>query len=87
MKWPGYLEDFDKYAQSSNEAEEEKSETMDPPFPSALHMYDLPTLTKALETLGFVIEFADYIDGRTNGAVKETWHDGREYVGIIARKP
>lgn len=64
--------------------EEELSE--ESPFPSALHMFDLNVLIKALEAIGFIIEFGEYLDGKANGAVKETWHDGREYVGIIARR-
>jgi SAM-dependent methyltransferase len=94
VKWPGYLENFDDYcvlpdetdvtSQNTNEA---TKTDIDSPFPSALHMYDLPVLRKALETYGFVIEFAEYLDGSNNGAVKETWHDGREYVGFVARKP
>jgi hypothetical protein len=36
---------------------------------------------------GFNIEWAGYLDGKVNGAVPETWYDGREYLGIIAVKP
>jgi SAM-dependent methyltransferase len=94
IKWPGYLENFDEYSISPDEIDTTKESTneaaqsnTDSAFPSALHMFDVPILKKALETQGFVIEFADYLDGSQNGAVEETWHDGREYVGIIARKP
>jgi len=96
VKWPGYLEDYDKYCQLADEPQvrdearaeaKEALDTSNSNFPTALHMYDLPVLKKHLEALGFIIEFADYLDGRLNGAVEETWHDGREYVGIVARKP
>jgi SAM-dependent methyltransferase len=95
VKWPGYLEDFDKFCDSADQGQtsgepkdnKDKIDADDSPFPSALHMYDLPILKRYLETLGFIIEHADYLDGRSNGAVKETFHDGREYVGVIARKP
>lgn len=87
VKWPGYLDDYDAYSLvPEDDKEEEVSETLESPFPSALHMYDLSVLVKALEATGFIIEFADYLDGSKNAAVKETWNDGREYVGIIARK-
>lgn len=94
VKWPGYLENFDEYSISPDEVNAAKGSTneaaqtnADSAFPSALHMFDVPILKAALETLGFVVEFADYLDGSKNGAVEETWHDGREYVGIVARKP
>lgn len=86
VKWPGYLEDFDRYSYLPNEAQE-TVDVSDASFPSALHMYDLPVLRRYLEKLGFIIEYANYLDGRLNGAVEETWHDGREYIGIIAYKP
>lgn len=49
-------------------------------------MFDLPPLVNALQEIGFNIDYAEYLDGRENFASKETWYDGREYVGIIAVK-
>lgn len=82
-KWPGYLEDFNKYSYTDDIHNEHDTSA----FPIALHMFDVPVFVRALKELGFIIEFAEYLDGRTNGAVEETWHDGREYVGIVACKP
>lgn len=84
IKWPGYLEDFNKYSMMPDNSEPEYGSSA---FPTALHFYDLPILKQALEAQGFIIEFAEYLDGKENGAVKDTWHDGREYVGIVALKP
>jgi hypothetical protein len=72
VKWPGYLENYN--------AED------DPYFPPSLHFYDLPILKQALENAGFSIEFCEYLDGKANHAVEEIWHDGREYLGVIAFK-
>ena len=85
MKWPGYLEDFNQYSQLPGNPEAIETEAS--AFPTALHIYDLPVLIAALQTTGFIIEAADYLDGQSNGAVKDTWYDGREYIGIIAHKP
>ncbi len=85
-KWPGYLENFDEYSQTP-ETVDTGHNGGDLAFPVALHMYDIPVLREALIEQGFEIESAEYLDGKTNGAVEETWHDGREYIGIIARKP
>ena len=82
-KWPGYLEDFSKYSYTDGAPNEHDASA----FPLALHFFDTDVFVRALENLGFIIEFAEYLDGPANGAVEETWHDGREFVGIIARKP
>lgn len=85
VKWPGYFEDFDAY--SLLPADPLDVQDAPSPFPTALHIFDLPILEAALRQCGFVIEMASYLDGKTNGAIQETWHDGREHLGIIARKP
>jgi len=84
IKWPGYLEDFDKYSNSPTNGYTEK--LSDSPFPTALHLYDLDPLVKELQNIGFIIEYGEYLDGKLNGAMTETWLDGREYIGIIACK-
>ena len=77
-KWPGYLEDFSKYS----------SDEFDPSaFPVTLHFFDKNVIAPTLERIGFTIESAEYLDGQTNGAVEDTWHDGREFVGVVAMKP
>lgn len=83
-KWPGYLVDFNHYSEMPND--ESISRIDSNALPKSLHVFELPFLVNALTKLGFIIEFADYLDGSKNGAVEETWHDGREYLGIIARK-
>lgn len=85
MRWPGYLENFDAYSYLADEPADFASEAS--AFPTALHVYDIPVLQAALITQGFDIEWADYLDGKINDAVPETWYDGREYLGIIAVKP
>lgn len=85
MQWPGYLENFDDYSWLPEDPLEFATEPSS--FPTALHVYDIPVLQSALIAQGFEIEWADYLDGKTNGAVPETWYDGREYLGIIAVKP
>lgn len=82
-KWPGYFEDFNKYSYTDGVPSEQDTSA----FPVALHFFDIDTLVRALQDLNFVIESAEYLDGKTNGAVEETWHDGRELMGVIARKP
>jgi ubiquinone/menaquinone biosynthesis C-methylase UbiE len=84
IKWPGYLENFMKY---SNLPDDPDSQDYDSTFPPNLHMYDLPILVNALNEIGFEIEFAEYLDGRLNGATQDALYDGREYIGIIAVKP
>lgn len=85
VKWPGYLENFDEYSWLPDDLIELSAEPS--AFPTALHIYDISILQAALIEQGFEIEFAEYLDGKVNGAVPETWHDGREYLGIIACKP
>jgi len=80
--WPGYLENFDNYTSSQNSIEKTKND----PFPSALHVYEKSILVDALTQAGFSIELATYLDGKSNGAMQDTWFDGREYIGIIATK-
>lgn len=80
VKWPGYLSDINEFSSSPDE-----NESL---VPNKLHFYELASLKKALELAGFILEFSEYLDGRTNGAHESTWHDSRrEYIGIIATKP
>lgn len=81
ITWPGYFEDFNLF---SNMAEENVIKSS---VPLRLHFFDLPPLIKYLEKIGFKIESAKYLDGKLNGAVTETLYDGREMLGIVARKP
>lgn len=83
VRWPGYLRDFNSY---SDLPDESNVENLDSAFPPDLHMFEKSILAKALTGLGFRIEFADYLEGRENGAVEETLYDGREFLGIIASK-
>ena len=84
LAWPGYFEQYNEYVCLPDNDADAVNELQ---LPDALHMFDIPHLTRAMEQAGFTIESADYLDGKRNGAVPETWHDGREYVGIIASKP
>ncbi|MBP9743332.1 MAG: class I SAM-dependent methyltransferase [Burkholderiales bacterium] len=79
-KWPGYFEDFNKYSTMAEENANENS------IPIRLHFFDILPLVKALEDVGFEVEVSQYLDGRSNGAVQDTWYDGREMLGVIARK-
>lgn len=80
VKWPGYLSNINEFSSSPD-----KEESL---VPSALHFYELVSLKRALELAGFILEFSEYLDGRTNGAHESTWHSsGKEYIGIIAIKP
>ena len=81
LKWPGYFEDFNEF---STMAEENRTTNS---VPARLHFFDTAPLVKALMDIGFEIEIAQYVDGKTNGAVEETFHDGREMLSIVARKP
>lgn len=81
LKWPGYFEDFIKFSTMAKENRNINS------VPTRLHFFDINPLVKALMDIGFEIEIAQYVDGKTNGAVEETFHDGREMLSIIAKKP
>ena len=81
-EWPGYLDDFSKYSYTDDVLNEQDTSA----FPMALHFFDKEVLVKALQALGFIIECAEYLDGPANGAVEETWYDGREFIAVIARK-
>jgi SAM-dependent methyltransferase len=81
MSWPGYFENFNAFSDLPDEDSDYSA------FPAELHFLDKPVLVAALQKFGFEIEYAEYLDGKDNGAMADTWHDGREYVGIIARKP
>lgn len=84
MKWPGYLEGYDKYA-SPDDPTAIGADSAD--FPPDLQMYDKDTLTNALTTLGFVIEFSNYVDIKTGAVVEDNANAGRENLAIIALKP
>ncbi len=79
VAWPGYLENYNNYITI------EDSE-IDDLFPSAFHLYEKEILESALAQAGFSIESSVYLNGRDNGAVEYTWHDGREYIGIVATR-
>lgn len=80
IKWPGYLVDIGEFSSLP-----EKRESI---VPKTLHFYELSSLVNALKTAGFIIELANYLDGKSNGAYPETLHEsGRECLGIIAIKP
>lgn len=82
IAWPGYLENYNDYVIMDDNEEQLEDE----PFPLSLHIFEKEILVDALKDLGFQIEFADYLDGKHNGAMQETLFDGRELVGIIAVK-
>ncbi len=82
-KWPGYLENANEYSYTDGVRNEHDASS----FPLALHYFAVDILVSALTNLGFIIEFSDYLDGEKNSAVEETWYDGREFIGVIARKP
>lgn len=76
IKWIGYLEDMYKYNNLDYDAQ----------FPISLHFFELDELRIFLENIGFTVIYASYMDGEMNNAHPETICDGREYIGIIARK-
>lgn len=81
IKWPGYFEDFKKFISSNDH------NLVDNALPGRLHYFDIPELIRELVSVGFGIEKAEYLDGKSNGAVTESILDGRELLGIIAKKP
>lgn len=85
--WPGFFEDYNSVCteeEPEDIAEQKIDATM---FPSSLHMFEVEILRTALERAGFEIISARYVDGQSSHAVEETWLDGRELIGIIAKKP
>lgn len=80
-KWPGYLEDFSQYSYTNGVHNEHN-----PALPRTLHFLTTEAFENALLPLGFTLEFSQYLSGKENGAMEDTWHDGREFVGIIAKK-
>lgn len=79
QKWPGYFEDFKQFSLSEIESNNA--------LPSKIHYFEKDSLTKALTDVGFIIESANYLDGKSNGAVADSINDGREILSIIAKKP
>lgn len=43
-------------------------------------------MSRALEIKGFHIQYISYLDGRLNSAAEFTINDGRELLGVIAKK-
>ncbi len=75
MKWPGYLEDMSIF--KSNDRLEQ--------LPGFMHFFHPDELGQAFQEAGFIIEKSEFFS-------QPTWPhdmqlDGRESVGIIAKKP
>ncbi len=80
VRWPGYVEDFGTFSTDKADKTGENN------LPKKLHILDLPILKRELIKIGFRLEFAEYLNGKEQGAVPGSWYDGREYLGIIAVK-
>lgn len=86
IKWPGFFENYNDYC-IPVEFHKNFSKENKPSFPASLHMFEAEILRSYLQEIGFVIEKAEYLNGKENFAVEETWLDGKELLGVIARKP
>lgn len=84
IEWPGYFNNINSYSKLPDDV---TSDIAEDALPSSIHMHDVSVFRRAMEKHGFIIKFCDYLNGKENGAVPETWNDGREYVGVIAAKP
>ena len=73
--WPGLADvtsDFEVAGRSEN-------------LPDFMHFFDLDTMAKVLFKVGFSIEKISYID-RFDCFPKDLLFDGRESLGVIAKK-
>ena len=86
MKWPGYLENFESYCRAGYAVPRSETEPDKKMLPDNLHVLELNLLVDEMRRQGFTIDYADYIDGKANGAGPSVWLDGREYIAIIATK-
>lgn len=74
-EWPGLITDFD-----------EQDNNRGPNLPKLLHLFDGVVMERELVRAGFIVENLRYLDRR--GDFPEFLHlDGRESLGVIARKP
>lgn len=95
IKWPGFFENYNNYCTEIDEISNddndhiEMGETDDfiEEIDSNFHMFELDIVKHALEKVGFMIQKINYLDGKTNAAMKETWLNGRELLGLVAYKP
>lgn len=72
MEWPGLIHNLRDYVPEK-------------PLPDTVHFLDKKTLKRVLESQGFKIEKMSYIERRD--FPPDRWLDGRESIGVIARKP
>jgi len=78
--WPGFFKDYNQYADLNND-----EIGWDNDSPKDLHLFDKAVLTRAVEDASFVVEYAEYQNGKADGSVPEYhWFDGRECIAIIA---
>lgn len=73
--FPGWMEDVKLYLQP-HQVEN---------LPRSMHFLDPSVLTRVFSTAGFEIEYADFF--KRDDATEAMYLDGRENVGLIARKP
>jgi hypothetical protein len=80
MKWPYWIvNNIHDYFTGSKEVAEN--------LPDTMNYLDLPSLSKALQSRGFIIEMARYLDPDKNQIPQGVRFDGREWCGVIARQP
>lgn len=75
IRWPGFIEDLPKYMQHFSEDN-----------PNTMLLLGENELRKEFEKIGFIVESCNYFS-RSGVFPPELCLDGRESVGLIARKP
>ncbi|UZR96893.1 class I SAM-dependent methyltransferase [Chondrinema litorale] len=76
-KWPGYIENLSKYSDDESIAVN---------LPNNVHHIDEMDISMLLFKNGFMIEKLEYFGSETDELPKGIEYDGRERLGIIARK-
>lgn len=76
-RWPGYIENMHDYVQLP---EVQKM------IPQKVHHIDLPEMKRAINEVGFQIEYGDYLATKDDPVFDALALDGRERIGIIAIK-
>lgn len=77
IKWPGLITDKTVYTDGIN---------LTPEVPLRMNLMDIDILKSVAEKIGFHIEMLRYIGGKNEGVPQHFCLDGREWVGMIARK-
>ena len=78
--WPGFIEDRHLYRESPLPIQENMPA-------ERIHLFDVHTVSRELEKVGFIIERAEMFGGVERGVPEIFVLDGYEMLGIIARKP